>query len=290
MPRPRVVFPGAGGPFSCLVLERLTGVADVVAVVVPRGRGRGLRQVVATLRQRYATRALHRIAARHRIPVVVFGTDLHRFNADLLCTASFPHIIPAETRTSVRVGAINVHSSLLPRHRGPDPIFWTYFDDDRITGVTVHWMTDGVDDGDVIVQREVNIPRGMPGLDLYLRLANEAAEAMATAVSAIGNGSPSRTPQGDGTPDPHPMQMTWRIDYHSWPAERLYHFLAGYSFRKNARLADANGTIHNIGEVLRVEESANGVTPGTFEFRRNELMIYVGDGAVVVRQRRSWRT
>jgi methionyl-tRNA formyltransferase len=289
MSHPRVVFLGAGGPFACLTLERLVKVGDIAAVVVPRARGRGLRQLPAAMRQRYATRHLRRIAGEHQIPVVIFGTDLRQFKADLLCTASFPHIVPPDMRAAGRLGAINVHSSLLPRHRGPDPIFWTYFDDDRTTGVTVHRMTDGVDDGDVIVQREVSVPRGMSGVDLYLRLANEAAEAMATAVSAIGNGTADRRPQGEGAPDPHPMQMTWRVDYASWPAERLQHFLAGYAFRKNAQLADGNGTVHSIGEVLRVESASHEATPGTFESRRGELKIHLANGAVVVRQRRSWR-
>jgi len=284
MPKPRIVFLGAGGPFSCLCLDRLVAVSDVAAVVVPRARGGGLRRIARQLRQRYATRALRKIARRNRIPVITFGADLRAFDADLLCTASFPHIIAPDVQSSARLGAINVHSSLLPRHRGPDPIFWTYFDDDRTTGVTVHWMTAGIDDGDLIVQREIDVPRGIDGLDLYLRLAREAAEALADAVVAIGDGTATRTPQPDATPQPHPSEMTWRVDYDAWPAERLFHFLRGYSIRAGASLADRHGALHRVGAVERFETTASGVTPGTFVIDGNQLTIHARDGIVVLRR------
>ncbi|MEA2569308.1 MAG: methionyl-tRNA formyltransferase [Acidobacteriota bacterium] len=286
MPRPRLVFLGAGGPFSCLCLERLIEVADVAAVVMPKARGRGLGRVLRTLRQRYVTRGLRAIVRRHRIPTVIFGDDLRRFNADLLCTASFPHIVPSDLRAAARLGAINVHSSLLPRHRGPDPIFWTYFDDDRVTGVTVHWMTDRVDDGDVIVQRRIDVARGISGLDLYMQLANEAAEAMASAVAAVGDGSAKRTPQPDAPADPPPSQMTWRIDYEEWPAERIWHFLRGYSFRTGATLADRDGNLHRIGIVERYESKTHDQRPGTFTIDRAALTIYCRDGVVIARAAR----
>jgi methionyl-tRNA formyltransferase len=283
MSRLRVLFLGAGGPFSCTCLERLIPVADVAGVVVPRSSGRGLRGVIRGLRQRSATRPLRSIARRHAIPVVRFGDDLRPFRAEVLCTASFPHLIDAGTRSTAKLGAINVHSSLLPRHRGPDPLFWTYFDDDRESGITVHWMTDGIDDGDIIVQRRIDVPRGIGGRDLYMRLANEAAEALAEAVAAIGNGAAERVPQADAPADPSPAARTWSIDYDAWPAERVWHFLRGYSFRRGAAIADRNGRLHAVREPTGYEIREHDQIPGTFLTEGKSLTIFCADGIVRIR-------
>jgi methionyl-tRNA formyltransferase len=286
MPSPRILFLGAGGPFSCSCLERLLTVAEVAAVVVPRARGGGLRHILRRVRQRYATRRLRDIALRERIPVVIFGEDLRSLNADLLCAASFPHIVSSDVRKAARLGAINVHSSLLPRHRGPDPIFWTYFDDDRITGVTVHWMADGIDDGDIILQQRVDVARGVSGLDLYMQLTAAAADALAMAVKTVGDGTAPRTPQIDGTYEPSPALMTWQIDYKTWSAERVWHFLRGWSFRPGATLTDRDGKSHRIAEVERYETTEHDLPNGTFVIDGTRATIYCRDGIVVAHHQR----
>lgn len=279
----RLVFLGAGGPFSCLCLDRLASAAEVACVVVPRAGGRGVRRLIRAVLQRVATGRLRAVARRHSISVVTFGHDLRRFGADLIVAASFPHIVDARGRASARLGAINVHSSLLPRHRGPDPLFWTYFGDDRESGVTVHWMTDGVDDGDVIVQRRIDVPRGIGGRDLYMRLANEAAMALAEAVAAIGNGAAGRVPQAHAQADPSPAARTWRIDYGAWPAERVWHFLRGYSFRRGASLADRDGRLHLVSEPAGYEVKEHDQIPGTFLTEGKSLTIFCADGIVRIR-------
>src|ERR1051326_1425127 len=69
---------------------------------------------------------------------------------DLICVASFPRIIPPHILARAKRGGLNVHGALLPKHRGPDPLFRTYFDEDQEAGVTVHWMDEGVDSGDIV--------------------------------------------------------------------------------------------------------------------------------------------
>ena len=60
------------------------------------------------------------------------------FWPDLIVVATFPKIISAEILGAARLGALNMHMSLLPRHRGPDPLFWTYYwDNDRDAGMTI---------------------------------------------------------------------------------------------------------------------------------------------------------
>lgn len=75
------------------------------------------------------------------------------YRPDLLLCNGFPWRIPRRVLDAARLGGINVHPSLLPRHRGPIPIHWAIRAGDRETGVTVHWMDEEFDTGRVIVQR-----------------------------------------------------------------------------------------------------------------------------------------
>lgn len=75
------------------------------------------------------------------------------YRPDLLLCNGFPWRIPRRVLAVARLGGINVHPSLLPRHRGPIPIHWAIRAGDRETGVTVHWMDEEFDTGRVLVQR-----------------------------------------------------------------------------------------------------------------------------------------
>ena len=119
---------------------------NVTAVVVPTAGS--LRQ---RLRLRVSTAAFRELTARLGLRVLPFGSDFGE--CDLICVGAFPRLISREMRDRARLGAINVHPSLLPRHRGPDPLFWT-------TSMTISTRSHSAlarrfDDGDVIAQKSI---------------------------------------------------------------------------------------------------------------------------------------
>src|ERR1700686_2568971 len=127
-----VVFFGSGSPASCAAFERLVKVCDIVGVVAPNDD---------------SARIFLQAGADKEIPLLKIP-DLPN-DVDLFCVATFPRILDAGVLALPRLGVLNVHPSLLPRHRGPDPLFWTFFDSEAETGVTVHWITQEVDAGDI---------------------------------------------------------------------------------------------------------------------------------------------
>jgi methionyl-tRNA formyltransferase len=265
----RVVFCGLGGPLSCLTLDRLATEAEVIAVVTPPLPRSPLRR----WRVWRSLAPLRRIAARHKIPIIALE-DVDRSGADLVCVAAFP------VRIRSNIPGINVHLSLLPRHRGADPLFWTYFDDDRETGVTVHWLADEIDAGDVVLQERVPLARGASSIDVYLALSATAAETMVKAVRAIENGTATRTPQTSWRADPHPRKLTWPIDYDTWDAERLWHFLRGRMHRPFTEIPDAGSKRHLIGNVIAFEHQVHDVTAGSVVRAAGRVRIYTRDGWV----------
>ncbi|GAA1015026.1 hypothetical protein Aple_052250 [Acrocarpospora pleiomorpha] len=78
---------------------------------------------------------------------------LEGYRADLIVAYGLPWRLPSEVRRMARLGGINVHPSLLPKYRGPIPVHWAVRNGDSEVGVTIHWMDDTFDSGNILVQR-----------------------------------------------------------------------------------------------------------------------------------------
>jgi folate-dependent phosphoribosylglycinamide formyltransferase PurN len=254
---------GSGSPYSVAALEAFHRERRVEMLVVPRMQTRNpLVRLIAW----WFGRALRMRARREGIAIVAF--DPHDApQADFFCVASFPFLLKRAALSRARLGALNAHPALLPRHRGVDPIFWTYFHDDRETGVTVHWMTDGVDAGDIAAQERIAVPRGMPRRALEIEMGRAAGRLLARAVSEIENRVERRAPQDESiaTHEPMPSRTKWTIDFTTWPAERVWHFLRGV------------GTSRFLaGDAERFVLDSHDQPPGAFDGRR----LYCVDGWV----------
>jgi methionyl-tRNA formyltransferase len=275
----RIAFFGAGGPFSKLALDAVRNAGEVVAVVVPSPRG-WLGRVMSRFR-RAPLACANAATIRFERPQRV-AERLAEIAPDLIVVASFPRILGKAIRSTARLGAINAHLSLLPRHRGPDPLFWTYFHGDETTGVTIHRIDDGVDTGPILAQRERTIARGTPGAELYLTLAGMAASMLGEAVAAIESATATERQQRDedASAEKRPGEERWTVDYAVWSAERLHHFLRGVEHRPDAEIPDARGVRHRIGRVAGWRKGPAPGTPGSIEHAGGRLTISCIDGVV----------
>ena len=111
---------------------------------------------------------------------------------DVICIAGYPWLLRGEIIASPPALTLNVHAALLPRHRGPLPLFWIYHQDDRETGVTVHAVTDRADAGDIFDQERFPLPRGFPVEQLNRQNAEPRCPAPAPGV-VRGRGGEGRT-------------------------------------------------------------------------------------------------
>jgi methionyl-tRNA formyltransferase len=232
--RLRVVVFGTGSPLSVAALACAARSCDVVAVVTPAGPPlRGIRSAVRRFARWRAARPLCRLAGQLGVRVMPATRHLEREVArlapDLLCVASFPRLLSPEVLATARHGAIGMHPSLLPRHRGPDPLFWTYLHDDEQAGITVYWLDGGEDTGDLLYQEAVPLARGRPVTELYAELVRRGAVLLERALEEIPAGRAPRQPQDSAraTREPRPDPGACRIDWEAWSAERVSHVLSG---------------------------------------------------------------
>jgi methionyl-tRNA formyltransferase len=183
--------------FACPALEALiAGPNPVVGVVCQpdRPRGRGLALAEPEVKQ---------VATRHAIPVLqpekvrdpAFADALRALAPDLVVVAAYGRILPRGVLELPSHGCINIHASLLPRHRGAAPIAWAIIAGDAVTGVTVMAMNEEMDAGDILLRRETAVAADETAGSLGDRLARLGAEAIVEAVAAPQAGTIRATPQ-----------------------------------------------------------------------------------------------
>jgi methionyl-tRNA formyltransferase len=285
----RVVLFGSGSPVSLAALDALAGVSSVVAVVVPAADPiRGPRSAVRALGRRRGTRGLVSAARRRAIPVLrhhagharQLADALRRVEPDLACVATFPHLLDAATLGVPPRGTLGVHPSLLPRHRGPAPSFWTYLQDDAEAGVTVHWLDAGEDTGDVVLQERFPLERGRPGAELHAEIARRGAALLARAVAEVEAGRAPRVPQdaARATREPMPDPDDTHIDFTAWGAERVWHFLRGVGNAERLRDARGRAVLHGGVRGYRLEPQAG--RPGQMHRVRGGWILPCRDGVV----------
>ena len=122
---------------------------------------------------------------------------LKSLNPDLIVVVAYGKILPKNILDLPPMGCINVHASLLPRYRGSAPIQWSIVEGDKVTGVTTMYMDEGIDTGDILLKREVEILSTDTGGSLFERLAVVGAETLKDTCEALVNGTLVRTKQDE---------------------------------------------------------------------------------------------
>jgi methionyl-tRNA formyltransferase len=251
----RTALFAAGGDIPVAALGALHGVSDVAVVIrpgPPAGIVGGLRSAARRFLGRTRTDTLSATAAELGIPEhhargpadQGLAPYLRTLGIELICVATYAWRLRPDVLAASRRGAVNVHASILPRHRGPNPWFWTYHADDRQTGVTVHACDEGVDTGAILRQRAWPLARGYPVAALHREVAEHGARLLAETVVDMEQGRIDPIPQDSSAATSAGRVIPGRAMMdRSWPAERAWHFLAGLAGRFTEPLRSSAGPV-----------------------------------------------
>ena len=130
---------------------------------------------------------------------------LRDLRPDLCVTAAFGQILSQEILDIPPLGSINVHASLLPRHRGPAPVAHAIMCGDKETGVTTMFMDAGIDTGDILLQQKTDIRACETCGELTTRLAQIGADLLILTIRELENGTLIRIPQNEHEMSYDPM-------------------------------------------------------------------------------------
>lgn len=121
---------------------------------------------------------------------------LSAFEPDLCVLAWWPYILKTDVLSVPQVGCLNFHPSLLPHGRGKAPNFWALCHDTPF-GVTIHWVDEGIDSGDIAFQREIPVSWPDTGRTLYQKSLDALVELFEEHWPAIRSGEIPRIPQAE---------------------------------------------------------------------------------------------
>lgn len=212
----RVVFMGTP-QFAVPSLKGLVEAGYEVAGVFcqpDRPAGRGGRLTVCPVKE-YALSQGIQVRQVERIRRPEGLEALKDLRPDICVTAAFGQILSRENLAVPPLGTVNVHASLLPRHRGAAPINWAILMGDQTTGVTTMFTDPGLDTGDMLIKRETPILPGETAGELTQRLSLLGKEVLLDTLSAIAKGDCRPTPQDPAQASYEPMldKALGRMDF-----------------------------------------------------------------------------
>ena len=155
---------------------------------------------------------------------------LKEHNPDCIVVAAYGQILPKAVLDLPKYGCINVHASLLPKYRGAAPIQHCIIDGEKKTGITIMYMAEGLDTGDMIISEEVEIHERMTASELHDRFTEISGPLLLKALEQLENGTAVRTPQTDENTCYASMisKEMCRIDF-TKSSEEVYNFIRGMS-------------------------------------------------------------
>lgn len=195
----KLVFCGTP-QFAVPGLERLVAAGHDVQLVVTqpdRPQGRGMELTAPPVKQ---------TALRLGLPVTQpekikkndeFRARLTAIQPDAIIVVGYGRIIPDWMLQLPSHGNINVHASLLPRYRGAAPIQWAIANGETVTGVTTMRIDEGLDTGDILLKREMEINAGDTAITLAPRLAELGANLLVETLEELQLGTVKPVPQDD---------------------------------------------------------------------------------------------
>ena len=208
---------------------------------------------------------------------------------DLIVSGGFPWRIPADVLALPRLGAINFHDALLPRHRGPNATGWAFRMGDTETGLTIHRLTPEFDTGPVLAQARVPISDDDDLSTLMAKLVNHAPGLLRQALERVARGEEGDPQDESQATEAGLFEDAWRIIDWSQPARTIHNQVRGWVGLRDIPLG-ALGEID--GETLQITKTrlvAGGATnqgsapPGTVMQRDSErLVVQCGDGAIEI--------
>ena len=219
---------------------------EIIGVVTQPDRpsGRGMKVIYSPVKE-YALEKGFKIFQPEKISKNdEFKDEIKALNPDLVVVVSYGVILPKSFINIPKLGCINLHPSMLPKYRGPAPIQWAILNGDEKTGVTIMYINEKMDAGDIIVQEEVDIDPDETTGDLWNRLSKIGARMLVESMKKVEDGTVTRTVQPEEyTLAPFLDKEMSKINYEEKTSKEIKNLVRGlnpimgtYSFLKDKKI------------------------------------------------------
>ncbi len=279
-----IIFFGSS-MFSILPLRKLYQSEERIIGVFtlpdkPKGRGRKLLPTPLKKEAEKLSLSIYQPSSLKKSEVIKFISSL---SPEFIVAASFGKILPEEILDIPSLGSIALHPSLLPELRGPAPIPWAILLGKDRTGVTTIFMNEGVDAGDIILQKEVEISSEDTTFTLEKKLSSAGAEILLETIKLVKKGNPPRRKQGNNfTYAPFLTKKMGKINWRK-SAEEIKNFVrafnpwpTAYTFLFEKRLI--------LWKVEIIKEEKSGKPGEIIKVDRDKVWVSSGNGIVSIKE------
>ncbi len=266
----KIVFMGTPD-FAVPSLEMLVneGYEVVAAVTQPdKPKGRGNKLTAPPVKEFALLHGIN-VLQPEKIKTPEFIEQIRALNPDLLITAAYGKILSKDLLEVPTKGCINVHGSLLPAYRGAAPINWAVINGEKKTGITTMFTDVGLDTGDMLLKKELEINPDMTVGELHDKMAVLGAEVLKETLIELKKGTLKRIPQQDSESTYAPM-MNKELGLIDWnkTAQQVHNLVRGtdpwpgaYTFLNGNRmrvwktsLTNEKSDSHNTGQIIEVSD------------------------------------
>ena len=274
-------------PFAIADATTLTEAGYAVAAVVtqpdkPKGRGKTLLPT-----------PVKEEAVMHDIPVYQpekvrnnpeFLEILKEINPEIIVVAAYGQIIPKEILELPKFGCINIHASLLPKYRGAAPIQQAVIDGEKVSGVTIQQMGEGLDTGDMISKIVIPISPTETGGSLFGKLAQAGADLLIKTLPSIEQGTAEFEKQPEESPTPYAAMITKQMGLINFgkSAEELERLVRGLNPWPSAYTSYAGKTMKIWS--AEVTDLPGERAPGKIHVTKDRLFLETGEGVLDVKE------
>jgi len=278
----RILFIGTGDIGMPTLQALLKSEHEIVGVVTQPDKPVGRAQTIEPPPIKKALTATKiRVLQPERIKDRQAIEEIHALTPDVIVVMAYGQILPSDILEVPKITCLNLHASLLPRWRGAAPIQAAIAAGDRKTGITVMYMNEGLDTGDILLQCAIDIEPTDTGGSLHDRLAKVAPETLLESLELLENGRAPRIPQHDAlaTYASKLKREDGKIDWTN-PADAIERKIRAFDPWPGAFMKyDGQNLMIFSATILALRG-----TPGEILQSEKELVIAAGEGALSLGQ------
>lgn len=281
----KVIFMGTPD-FAAKALESLDNAGHEIVLVVTqpdKEKGRG-KQVSQSPVKEYAVAHNMNVFQPVKIREKENVDYLKGFEADICVVAAFGQILTEDILNMPKYGCVNIHASLLPKYRGAAPIQWSILNGEKQTGVTIMQMDKGLDTGDMLLQKAIDIEACDTGESLFDKLMLLGSELICEALVKIEKGEliPIRQNEEESTYAGKITKDMGLIDF-SRDSEIIERYVRGLNSWPSA-FTMINGKTLKIWKADIVKTESTEAPGSVIEVSSDAIVVKTGNGAISIKE------
>ncbi|TDJ02372.1 MAG: methionyl-tRNA formyltransferase [Caldithrix sp.] len=238
------------------------------------------------------------ISEQHEIPLYkIKNTNtpetaqlIKEINPDVIFVIGWTRLVSAEILTIPKYGCIGMHASLLPKYRGRAPVNWALINNEKLTGNTMILLDDGVDTGDILLQRSISITLADTCGTLYDKVADAGREMIRESIPHLQKGELSRTPQNHDQATVMPKRtpedgvIDWTkpaLELFNWVRALTHPYPGAFTYYQSKKLFIWDAQIAHFSLQECNSELLKNTVPGMVISTADGITVSTGEGEIL---------